>query len=938
MHEKRRKPLSLLALLSLLIAIMVTIVFIVLTMSHFQVQSEHITRHMKEDARRSLERLSNNIAPLMEAYAVDDYEKMVATEAKLQAFYAITLEDKRKGASPDGPTFTSGSILGAEGTYIDFDPQNEAQQGRLQNAYYSVEAPIISSQGKPIGKISVYMTGEAISQELQRVLIENISASLVLALTLIGILIYAVQHLFVRPLYKISNAFAQCDDDGIPLLPAPEFGYGEVATLSHTLNTMRDVTRKARDAVQFERDCLQNVIDGTNVGTWEWHVQTGKTVFNERWAEIIGYTLEELEPVSIDTWLKFTHPDDLERSGDALQRHFSGEEPYYECEARMRHRDGHWVWVLDRGKVFTWDADGKPQTMFGTHQDITERRQAEEQLVLSASVFQHAREGIFITDAKGLIIDVNQAFSRITGYSKSDSVGQNPRILKSGRQDEAFYQAMWQELIRKGYWSGEIWNRRKNGEIYPEFLTISAVSDAEGRHQNYVALFADISTLKAHEQKLEQIAHYDVLTGLPNRLLLADRLRQAIAHSNRHHHPLALLFLDLDGFKEVNDRLGHDIGDLLLIELSKQLKRTLREEDTLARLGGDEFVAILPDIADMKDCRPGIERILETSSKQLLIEGHPVQVSASIGVTFYAPNDESDADQLIRQADQAMYQAKLNGKNRYHIFDAKQDRSLRHRYEEIEQIRHGLAHNEFELHYQPQLNLRTGQIVGVEALIRWNHPTLGLLSPGRFLPAIETHELMVLLGDWTIEQALTQLSRWQAQGLSMVVSVNIAAVHLQHSTFVPHLQEALARYPELKPDQLELEILETSALDNMTQVSKIMRECQAIGVMFSLDDFGTGYSSLSYLKHLPVRTLKIDQTFVRDMLEDPDDLAILKGVLGLAEAFNLEVIAEGVESQAHGEKLLSLGCELAQGYGIARPMPADALPQWIRSSAHQYAG
>ncbi|MBR9882461.1 MAG: EAL domain-containing protein [Oceanospirillales bacterium] len=932
------KSPALLTTLSILIAALVSIVFTALAIINFHDQHNRITAHMAEDAQRSLKGLSQNIAPMMEAYAVNEYSKLVKREIELSGAYAISVEDYRLGAILGSPSFSIGATTGPDGGYIEYDPADEHRRTLLSHAYHRADAPVLDANGETIGKVTVYFTSESINSQVKRLLITTAFASTLLALTLIGLLIFIIRRLFVKPLTDICSTLAQQDSDGIPLEPAPAFKHSEMAMLSHALNSMREMSRRARDAVQLERDRLQNVLVGTNVGAWEWHVQTGKTVINERWAGIVGYTLEELEPVSIDTWLNLTHPYDLEKSQRALEQHFSGETPYYECEARMRHKDGHWVWVLDRGKVFSWDADGKPLTMFGTHQDFTERRQAEEQLVLSASVFQNAREGIFITDARGVIIDVNEAFSRITGYSKEDVIGQSARILKSGQQDRAFYENMWNELICNGYWSGEIWNRRKSGETYPQLLTISAVSDSEGQTQNYVALFADISTLKAHEQKLEQIAHYDVLTGLPNRLLLADRLRQAMAHTDRHGDSLALLFLDLDGFKEVNDRLGHDIGDLLLIELSKLLKRALREEDTLARLGGDEFVAILPGLHDVENCLPWLERILETSSTQLMIEGHPLQVSSSIGVTFYARGDNSDADQLIRQADQAMYQAKLNGKNRYHIFDANQDRSLRHRYEEIEQIRHALAHDEFELYYQPQLNLRTGEVVGAEALIRWNHPTHGQLMPGTFLPAIETHELMVLLGEWTIEQALNQLSRWQAQGLSMVVSVNIAAVHLQHSTFIPQLQAALARHPELKPEQLELEILETSALDNMAQVSKIMHECQAIGVMFSLDDFGTGYSSLSYLKHLPVRTLKIDQSFVRDMLEDPDDLAILKGVLGLAEAFNLGVVAEGMESQAHGEKLLSLGCELAQGYGIARPMPADALPQWIRSNAHQYAG
>lgn len=556
---------------------------------------------------------------------------------------------------------------------------------------------------------------------------------------------------------------------------------------------------------------------------------------------------------------------------------------------------------------------------------------AEEKLQLSASVFTHAQEGIMISAIDGTIMDVNDAFTAITGYTRDEVIGKTPRILNSGRQPQEYYAAMWSSLIENGYWYGEIWNRRKNGQVYAEMLTISAVTNDKGIPQHYVALFSDISEAKEHENNLQKIAYYDSLTALPNRVLLADRLHQAMSQAQRRTQLLAVVFLDLDGFKNINDTHGHNIGDQMLIALSERMKHTLREGDTLARIGGDEFVAILGDLVDSAEIDPIIGRLLVAAAQPVKLGDLSLCVSASLGITFYPQSQESNADLLLRQADQAMYQAKLAGKNRFHVFDTEHDINVRSHHESLGHIRTALHANEFVLYYQPKVNMRTGEVVGAEALIRWEHPQKGLLSPALFLPAIENHPLANELGEWVINTALTQMEHWQTQGLDIRVSVNIGALQLNQENFVERLKNILSLHPTVKPSYLELEVLETSALENIDHISSIMRECRAIGVEFALDDFGTGYSSLTYLKRLPISILKIDKSFVRDMLDDPDDLAILEGVIGLATAFRRKVIAEGVETVEHGEMLLQLGCDLAQGYGIARPMPADQLPQWANT-------
>lgn len=535
-------------------------------------------------------------------------------------------------------------------------------------------------------------------------------------------------------------------------------------------------------------------------------------------------------------------------------------------------------------KAPVMDANGEMLGTVGFARDITAHKQAEENLHLAASVFSHAREGIMITKPDGAIIDVNAAFTQITGYGREEVLGHNPRILSSGLQGREYYSSLWSGLHAQGFWHGEIWNRRKDGKLFYEMLTISSVKTTQGEVSHYVALFSDITALKEQQRQLENIAHYDALTNLPNRVLLADRLQQAMSQSLRRQNLLAVVYLDLDGFKQINDKHGHETGDQLLIAVTAHMKQVLREVDTLARFGGDEFVAVLLDLESIEACVPMLNRLLAAAAIPVRIDEQALKVSASLGVAFYPQTEDVDADQLFRQADQAMYQAKLLGKNRYHIFDPKQDSDIRGHHESINHIRQAFNNHEFVLYYQPKVNMRDGNLIGVEALIRWQHPERGLLLPVVFLPIVEDHQLAVDIGEWVIDTAMRQLELWRHAGLDMQVSVNVGARQLQQADFIERLREIMAAHPEIPPARLELEVLETSALEDIAHVFSVIEGCRTIGVRFALDDFGTGYSSLTYLKRLPVTLLKIDQSFVRNMLDDLDDLAILKGVIGLAEA------------------------------------------------------
>jgi diguanylate cyclase (GGDEF)-like protein/PAS domain S-box-containing protein len=564
-------------------------------------------------------------------------------------------------------------------------------------------------------------------------------------------------------------------------------------------------------------------------------------------------------------------------------------------------------------------------------QEIVARREAEKELRLTASVFGSTSEGIIITDPRNRIIEVNDAFVRVTGYSREEIIGQTPNMLQSGFHNPAFYGEMWRRIQLDGHWKGEVRNRRKNGEIYTEILDIGVVCDETGAVTHYVGVFTDISELKETQARLEKMAHYDHLTGLPNRALFASRLEEAMASVTRHGNLLAVALLDLDRFKPVNDAHGHEMGDRLLIEIAQRLDACMRTGDIVARLGGDEFVLLIQDIGEAAELWPFLHRVQAIFETPVRIDGHVFDITSSLGATLF-PNDPGDADALLRHADQAMYLAKQAGRNRYHLFDPVQDRQIHQRYELLEKMRHGLAENQFEVYYQPKLCMRGMRVYGAEALVRWNDPERGLVAPGEFLPHAENHDVIVALDQWVLEQALRQQIRWREAGIELVVSVNIAARDLQREDFVDRLRASLSKFPTLPTGCLELEILESAALRNMLHIRRVIDTCREMGVSFSLDDFGAGYASLAYLKEIPVDTLKIDQGFVRDILEDRGDLALVHGVVGLAQAFNLKVVAEGVETPEHGVLLMRLGCENVQGYGIARPMPVDKFESWLATT------
>jgi diguanylate cyclase (GGDEF)-like protein/PAS domain S-box-containing protein len=554
-----------------------------------------------------------------------------------------------------------------------------------------------------------------------------------------------------------------------------------------------------------------------------------------------------------------------------------------------------------------------------------------EELRLAASVFQQTHDGILITDKEQNIVDVNPAFSDITFYKRSEVIGKKPSFLSSGKHDESFYKEMWRSLKDQDFWKGEVWNRNKYGQFYAQLVTISAIRNTKGQLVNYIGIFADITETKKQHEKLDMMAHYDVLTKLPNRSLFADRFQQAISHSKRTGELLAVCFLDLDGFKPINDTYGHEMGDQLLVQVASRLKQCVRESDTISRQGGDEFALLLNNVSSINECGTSLDRVHKAISEPFIIDGFSIKVGVSTGVTIY-PTDDSDVDTLLRHADHAMYLAKQAGRNRYHIFDCDQDTLQEQKYAELNTIERALENNEFELYYQPKLNMLTGDITGVEALIRWNHPEKGLLGPGQFLPVLNDTDMEITVGNWVIDSALKQMQAWEDSGLHLEVSVNVSSNHLLSKGFANYLSSALDKYPLVDSQYFQLEILESSALGDISEVREILRVCiHDLGVQVALDDFGTGYSSLTHVRNLPVNTIKIDRSFVNDMIDDVNDYVIIDSVITLAKSFGRSVIAEGVETTEQGIMLILNGCLMAQGYVISKPLPHSELVSWIQS-------
>ncbi len=683
-----------------------------------------------------------------------------------------------------------------------------------------------------------------------------------------------------------------------------------------------DVTqsKQTEAELQHNRDLLNEAQRLGQLGSWELNLASGEL----RWTDEV-YRIFELDPAqfspSYENFLNVIHPDDRDKVNRAYTQSLENHQPY-DIEHRLLLADGRIKWVREHCSS-EFDAAGKPLRSVGAVQDVTGQHLAMDQLRVAAATFQ-THEAILITDADSNIVRVNQAFQDITGYTPEEVLGKNPRILSSGREDKSFYVAMWQQLLATGSWTGEIWDRRKDGKIYPKWMTISAVRDEQGATTEYVAIFSDISARKQAETEIRNLAFYDALTRLPNRRLLLDRFHLALSVSARSHYYGAVLFLDMDKFKVLNDTMGHDYGDVMLIEVAQRIQSCVREVDTVARLGGDEFVVLIEEIdTNAQEASQKValvaEKVRASLAAPYLLKGHEYHSSPSIGVCLYKGNRES-VDTVLKHADLAMYQVKDSGRNGVRFFDPAMQHAVEVHAALETDLRRALPNRELSLYYQMQVDNELRPL-GAEALLRWTHPQRGMVSPAQFIPVAEDSALICEIGHWVLEAACRQLAVWDRieSMRNLELAINVSAYQFHKPDFVETVAAVIREY-QFAPARLKLELTESVVLNDVADVVTRMHALKALGVKLSLDDFGTGYSSLSYLKQLPLDQLKIDQSFVRDIATDPNDAVMVQTIINLAQNFRLNVIAEGVETEAQLDFLKRNGCMAYQGYLFGKPV------------------
>jgi diguanylate cyclase (GGDEF)-like protein/PAS domain S-box-containing protein len=683
---------------------------------------------------------------------------------------------------------------------------------------------------------------------------------------------------------------------------------------------------KSQERLQRSEELLRETQELAGVGSYLLDISTGIWESSIVLDRLLG--ISETYDRTIEGWSAVIHPDDRSKMVDFFRVGGQGKDEVFDMEYRIiRINDQAERWMHGLGKI-EFDNRGRPRKMLGTIQDITVSKLAEENLRISATIFE-SQEGMLITDDKGCILKVNHAFRAITGYTEDEVIGKNPRILHSGRHEADFYIKMWQTIQRRGFWEGEIWNKRKNGEVYPERLIITAVKNANGVTTNFVGTLTDITLSRAASDEIEHLAYFDILTRLPNRRLLLDRLSQASISSARSGRQGALIFIDLDNFKMLNDSLGHDIGDMLLQQVALRLESCIRDGDTVARLGGDEFVVMLENLSERaseaaKQAETIGNKILDSLNGTYLITSHEHHNSPSIGITLFC-GKEQNIEELLKQADIAMYQAKKFGRNRICFFDQHMQDTVNVRVALERDLRKAHEYGYLQLHYQVQVN-DFGKPLGAEALIRWSHPERGLINPSLFIPLAEESGLILPIGQWVLDTACAQLKVWEKDTLTsgLVLAVNVSAKQFRQPGFVAQVHSAMQKHA-IKPNLLKLELTESMLFENIEATILTMHELRSVGIKFAMDDFGTGYSSLQYIKRLPLDQLKIDSSFVREIETDGSDRAIVRAIILMAQSLKLDVIAEGVETNEQQQILLDMGCQSFQGYLFSKPVPIGQL-------------
>ncbi len=687
-------------------------------------------------------------------------------------------------------------------------------------------------------------------------------------------------------------------------------------------------TRRKNDAIR-EKDRLAQILNVSPAVIYSLleeapHTQRFKVDFvGDNVLRVTGFAPKEwLDPTF---WRCKVHPDDLFKV-DAAQLELTNKHSAVH-EYRFLHQDGRYRWINDR-MVLLRDEATQSARIIGSWLDVTEQREAQAQTALVAHVFETSQEGIFITDAAGRFVSVNQTFTTVTGYTMDDLAGKTPKVLQSGRQDAAFYKAMWEQITSAGRWEGEVWNRRRTGEVYPEWLIVSTIRDAEGKAVQYLGIFTETSSHKAAEERIQRLANYDSLTGLPNRALLNDRAQLAIHAAVVSQVSMAVMHVNVDRFAHINESFGHQVGDQLLVEMAKRLASNLKPEETVSRIGGDDFVLLLPKTRANSVAQLAIQ-IMDSLGEPFVVEDQTLRITASIGIAEF-PENGSNFLQLTQAAESAVHEAKRAGRNTVHFFSRDTQERIKAALALEQELRLAVGRDQLVLHYQPQIDVQSGRIIGCEALVRWNHPQRGMIAPAQFIPVAEESGLIDAIGHWVLLTAARQNAQWQQQGLPAVpVAVNLSVIQFRN----PGLRDSVLQILQstaLPPALLELELTESVAMEDSGFTVDKVASLKALGVALSIDDFGTGYSSLSYLKRFQIDKLKIDQSFVQGLTMNHQDEAIVNTIIALAHSLGLRTIAEGVETSAQLDFLKASGCDEFQGYLYSRPVPAQAFEAMLR--------
>lgn len=737
----------------------------------------------------------------------------------------------------------------------------------------------------------------------------------------------ALRHIpviFISALRETADIVRAFAAGGVDYIPKP-FQLEEVRARVETHLQLRSYQRKLE---RYNRQLKETIgkVEDAEVALLYAGMDGALARANKVFLQLTGYQESDIGHLSLE---RLSHPHHRVEMRERVDKLLLGAAPQMSFEHPCARKDGSTVWfafMLSRVET----SRDLPGYLIGVIEDITERKQSEQETRLAASVFDNTSEAIMITDAQGRIQRINRAFTQITGYGEADTVGQTPSLLRSGRHDYQFFQNFWGQLARVGSWNGEIWNRRKNGELFSAWQNVTAVRDPKsGEIIRYISSFSDITEQKFNQEKLQHLAYYDALTELPNRALFIEQCKSALARARRDQHYVAVLFVDLDRFKHINESLGHPAGDELLQTMAFRLLNAVYEHDTVARQGGDEFTVLLDRVPTPKDAGTVAARLLQAVHMPVQLDGHELELSASIGISVY-PGDGDSAIALIKNAYAAGYRAKSEGRDTYQFYTEELTTAAMNKVTMQASLRRAIEQRELVVYYQPQVNLQTGKIHGVEALVRWQHPAQGLLMPGRFIALAEETGQIVPLGEYVMLSACQQMRVWLDQGVELhYVSVNVAGQQIQRGDLVETVRKTL-RQAKLPPRFLELEITETFIMEKAEQAISQLDQLKAEGVHLSIDDFGTGYSSLSYLKRLPIDKLKIDQSFVRDIPADSNDEAIVRAIIALGRGLDLRITAEGVETPDQKAFLVREQCQTGQGHLFSRAVPAEEITAMYR--------